>query len=98
MRAGGGERGTAVAVARGDRAWGGAQAVGTPGLCLRRGSLTSGAPTVTSRGGGDVRPRGRTPRTNVKVPGALRKNSVPAGGVEVGENALPDPWQALPLT
>lgn len=69
MRAGGsGER--PVATARGDDAWGGARAGDTPGLCLRRGSVTSGAPTVTSRGGGDVRPRGRTPRTNPKGPGA----------------------------
>lgn len=88
----------AVAVARGDGAWGGAQAGGAPGLCLRLGSVTSGAPTVTSRGGGDVRPRGRTPRSNPKGPGALGKNSVPAGGEEAAEDALPDPWQALPLT
>lgn len=48
-----------------DTAWGGAQVGGMPGLCLRRGPVTSGAPTVTSRGGGDVRPRGRTPLTNL---------------------------------
>lgn len=45
-------------------AWGGTLARDTPGLCLRRGPVISGAPAVTSLGTGDIRPRGRTPRTN----------------------------------
>lgn len=55
--------------ARGGRGWGGrlrgrAQARGPPGLCLRRGPMTSGVPTVTSWGCGDVRLEGGPPRTN----------------------------------
>lgn len=51
----GGVRGTA---------WGGARLGGTPGLCLRLGPVTSRAAAVTSRGGDDVRPAGRTPRAD----------------------------------
>lgn len=75
---GSGER--PVATASGGDAWGGTRAGGTPGLCLRRGSVTSGAPAVTSRGGGDVRPRGGTPRTNPKGPGAHRRPRLRGGG------------------
>lgn len=63
LRCGSGVAGTAGAGGRA-MAWGGAQARDMPGLCLRRGPGTSGAPTVTSRGSGDVRSRGRTSHTN----------------------------------
>lgn len=40
-----------------------ARARDTSGLCLRGRPVTSGAPTMMSRGGSDVRALGRTPRT-----------------------------------
>lgn len=44
-------------------AWGPAQAGDTSRLCLRGRPVTSGAPTMMSRGGSDVRALGRTLRT-----------------------------------
>lgn len=53
-----GERGR-PAGGDGRRCPGRAGAGSMPALCLCRGSVTSGVPTVTSRGCGDVTPRGR---------------------------------------
>lgn len=44
---------------------------GLAGPLSARRPVISGAPAVTSRGGGDVRPRGRTPALVRRVPGAI---------------------------
>lgn len=89
VRPGGGGPGPAVPGVPG-AAWGRARAGDTSGLCLHGRPVTSGAPTPMSRGGSDVRAPGRTPRT----PASGRSGpTCPAPG---GQDALPDPWPALP--
>lgn len=59
----------------GRRCPGSAGAGSTPALCLFRGPVISGVPAVTSRGCGDVTPRGRTtPHARIRrVPSATRR-------------------------
>lgn len=60
----GGGGGPRLAVQGGEgSAWGRARAGDTSRLCLRGRPVTSGAPTMMSRGGSDVRALGRTLRT-----------------------------------